>query len=70
MEVAGATRIAVIAAARSYDEQPVLLRTVKPGAHVISVGSTLPEQREVDVDNSHRRGTHRRRRPRRSAARD
>lgn len=41
----------VIAAARSYDEQPVLLgKWLKPGAHVISVGSTLPEQREVDVD--------------------
>lgn len=41
----------VVAAARSYNEQPILLgKWLKSGVHVISVGSTLPEQREVDVD--------------------
>lgn len=41
----------VICAARSRDESPVLLgEWIKPGTVVLSVGSTLPEQREVDVE--------------------
>lgn len=41
----------VVAAARSYDEQPVLLgRWLQPGMHVVSIGSTLPEQREADPE--------------------
>ncbi|MCB5945512.1 ornithine cyclodeaminase family protein [Acidocella sp. KAb 2-4] len=41
----------VLAAARSYDESPVLQgKWLAPGAVVVSVGSTLPEQREVDVE--------------------
>lgn len=41
----------VLCAARSRDESPVLLgRWLEPGTVVVSVGSTLPEQREVDVD--------------------
>lgn len=40
----------VICAARSHDESPVLLgEWLQPGMVVLSVGSTLPEQREVDV---------------------
>lgn len=40
----------VICAARSRDESPVLLgEWLQPGMVVLSVGSTLPEQREVDV---------------------
>ncbi len=39
----------VICAARSRDESPVLLgEWLQPGMVVLSVGSTLPEQREVD----------------------
>ncbi|MBD7977996.1 ornithine cyclodeaminase family protein [Serpens gallinarum] len=39
----------VFCAARSRDESPVLLgEWLQPGMVVISVGSTLPEQREVD----------------------
>jgi len=46
--VAGAAL--VICAARSRDESPVLLgRWLAPGMTVVSVGSTLPEQREVDA---------------------
>lgn len=41
----------VICAARSRDESPVLLgEWLAPGMTVVSIGSTLPEQREVDVD--------------------
>jgi alanine dehydrogenase len=41
----------VIAAARSRDEAPSVRGTwLAPGATVVSIGSTLPEQREVDVD--------------------
>lgn len=40
----------VICAARSRDESPVFLgEWLQPGAVVLSVGSTLPEQRELDV---------------------
>ncbi len=47
--VAGAAL--VICAARSRDESPVLLgRWLAPGMTVVSVGSTVPEQREVDAD--------------------
>lgn len=41
----------VLCAARSRDESPVLCgEWLEPGMVVVSVGSTLPEQREVDVD--------------------
>jgi alanine dehydrogenase len=41
----------VIAAARSRDESPTVHGAwLAPGATVVSIGSTLPEQREVDVD--------------------
>ncbi|MEU6140587.1 ornithine cyclodeaminase family protein [Streptomyces sp. NPDC047081] len=39
----------VLCAARSRDERPTL-RQAPPGATVISVGSTLPEQRELGVE--------------------
>ncbi|NDY93895.1 ornithine cyclodeaminase family protein [Ideonella livida] len=46
--VAGATL--VLCATRSRDETPVLQGDwLAPGATVLSLGSTLPEQREVDV---------------------
>jgi len=41
----------VLCAARSHDESPVLLgRWLAPGMTVVSVGSTVPEQREVDAE--------------------
>ncbi len=41
----------VLCAARSYDEQPILQgKWLAPNAVVVSVGSTLEEQREVDVE--------------------
>lgn len=41
----------VICAARSRDESPVLRgEWLAPGMTVVSIGSTLPEQREVDVE--------------------
>jgi alanine dehydrogenase len=41
----------VICAARSYDETPILLgRWLDPGSTVVSIGSTVREQREVDAD--------------------
>jgi alanine dehydrogenase len=41
----------VICAARSHDESPVLLgEWLQPGMTVVSIGSTLPEQREVDTE--------------------
>lgn len=41
----------VICAARSYDETPILLgRWLEPGMTVVSIGSTVPEQREVDPE--------------------
>ena len=41
----------VICAARSRDETPTLLgRWLSPGTTVVSIGSTLPEQREVDAE--------------------
>jgi ornithine cyclodeaminase/alanine dehydrogenase len=41
----------VICAARSHDESPVLRgRWLVPGMTVVSIGSTLPEQREVDEE--------------------
>lgn len=40
----------VLTAARSRDEQPILFGNwLKPGATVVSIGSTIPEQREIDV---------------------
>lgn len=40
----------VLCAARSRDESPVLLgEWLEPGMTVVSLGSTLPEQREVDA---------------------
>ena len=39
----------VIASARSRNEEPILFgHMLKPGQTVVSVGSTLPEQREID----------------------
>lgn len=41
----------VLCAARSRDESPVLLGAwLEPGMTVVSIGSTLPEQREVDAE--------------------
>jgi ornithine cyclodeaminase/alanine dehydrogenase len=41
----------VVCAARSRDESPTLLGAwLRPGATVLSIGSTLPEQREVDPE--------------------
>ncbi len=41
----------VIAAARSRDESPTVQGAwLAPGATVVSIGSTLPEQREVDTE--------------------
>ena len=41
----------VIAAARSHDETPILQGAwLKPGTMVVSIGSTVPEQREVDPE--------------------
>lgn len=40
----------VLAAARSKGEVPILFGDwLKPGATVVSIGSTVPEQREIDV---------------------
>lgn len=47
--VAGAS--IVVAAARSHDETPILRgRWLRDGMLVVSIGSTLPEQREIDED--------------------
>lgn len=47
--VRGATHI--IAAARSRDESPILRAAmIAPGALVASIGSTVPSQRELDID--------------------
>jgi alanine dehydrogenase len=41
----------ILCAARSYDETPTLQgQWVAPGATIVSIGSTLPEQRELDAD--------------------
>ncbi len=41
----------VIAAARSRDETPILRGAwLAPGTTVVSIGSTLPEQREIDAE--------------------
>lgn len=41
----------VVCAARARNESPILLgRWLEPGMTVVSIGSTLPEQREVEVD--------------------
>jgi len=40
----------VVASARSRDESPILYgEWLKPGTVVVSIGSTLPEQREIDT---------------------
>ncbi|MDR6447813.1 ornithine cyclodeaminase/alanine dehydrogenase [Paraburkholderia terricola] len=40
----------VLAAARARGEQPILFGDwLEPGATVVSIGSTIPEQREIDV---------------------
>jgi ornithine cyclodeaminase/alanine dehydrogenase len=40
----------VLAAARSRGEQPILFGSwLQPGATVVSIGSTIPQQREIDV---------------------
>ena len=41
----------VLAAARSHDETPILRgRWLRDGMLVVSIGSTAPEQREIDED--------------------
>jgi alanine dehydrogenase len=46
--IAGAS--VVIAAARSHDETPILhADALQPGMLLVSVGSTLPQQREIDI---------------------
>lgn len=51
--VAGAAL--VVCAARSYNETPTLAGGwLRPGATVVSIGSTLREQREVDVETIRR----------------
>lgn len=41
----------VVAAARSHDEKPILrVRWLREGMLVVSIGSTAPEQREIDED--------------------
>ena len=41
----------VIAAARSHDESPILKgEWLRPGMLIVSIGSTVPEQREVDPE--------------------
>ena len=78
-EAAVAGTSLVICAARSYDETPILLgRWLEPGMTVVSIGSTVREQREVDAEVDRprrrrhrrraRRGAPRHRRPRRRAA--
>jgi alanine dehydrogenase len=50
-EAAVAGTSLVICAARSYDETPILLgRWLQPGMTVVSIGSTVREQREVDAE--------------------
>ena len=50
-EAAVAGTSLVICAARSYDETPILLgRWLEPGMTVVSIGSTVREQREVDAE--------------------
>lgn len=40
----------VLAAARSHGEKPILFGDwIKPGAVTVSIGSTVPQQREIDV---------------------
>jgi len=40
----------VLAAARSHGERPILFgEWIKPGAVTVSIGSTIPAQREIDV---------------------
>ena len=40
----------IIAAARSHDETPILSGDwLRPGVLLVSIGSTLPEQRELDI---------------------
>jgi ornithine cyclodeaminase/alanine dehydrogenase len=40
----------VLCAARSQGEKPILFGTwLKPGATVVSIGSTIPQQREIDA---------------------
>ena len=51
--VAGAD--VVICAARSYDESPILSGSwLEAGQTVVSIGSTVPEQREVDAETMRR----------------
>lgn len=41
----------VIAAARSHDETPILRGAwLRPGMTIVSIGSTMPEQREIDAE--------------------
>jgi alanine dehydrogenase len=49
-EAAIRTADLVLAAARSHDEQPTFSgRLLRPGMVVVSIGSTIPEQRELDA---------------------
>lgn len=50
-EAAVADCTIAVAAARSHDEAPVLLgKWLHPGMMVVSIGSTIPEQREIDEE--------------------
>jgi ornithine cyclodeaminase/alanine dehydrogenase len=50
-EAAVAAASIVVAAARSHDETPILAgRWLRDGMLVVSIGSTLPEQREIDEE--------------------
>ncbi|MDV6286091.1 ornithine cyclodeaminase family protein [Rhodococcus jostii] len=50
-QAAVANASVVICAARSYDESPILLGAwLEPGMTVVSIGSTVREQREVDPE--------------------
>jgi len=54
-EAAVAESTLVVCAARSRDETPTFLGSwLRPGMTVVSIGSTLPEQREVDPETLRR----------------
>jgi alanine dehydrogenase len=49
-QAAAANADIVLAAARSHGEKPILFgEWLRPGALVVSIGSTVPQQREIDI---------------------